>query len=113
MIGNTVNRVGELIDPASEYIVVTPAGVMMVRGTTFKLQVGADGYTEVFCEEGEVEFTAAGVTVKVKEGGRPALCQERSLLNHQPLCQHLRQCQCQHQRSRFLWISSQLAAGIR
>ncbi|MBM3157310.1 MAG: FecR domain-containing protein, partial [Chloroflexi bacterium] len=39
LIGNTVNRVGQLVDSASGYEVETPAAVAVVRGTAFSLAV--------------------------------------------------------------------------
>jgi len=66
-IGNTINRVERLIDPASRYEVETPAGSLMVRGTVFTVQVRSDGYTVVVCEEGNVWFSAGGVAVLLGE----------------------------------------------
>jgi FecR protein len=68
LLGNTVNRVQKLADPASKYEVETAAGSAVVRGTVFNSYVRGDGYTIIGCEEGSVWFTAGGVTVLVSEG---------------------------------------------
>ncbi|MBM3157429.1 MAG: hypothetical protein FJ004_09120, partial [Chloroflexi bacterium] len=68
LIGNTVNRVGQLVDSASGYEVETPAAVAVVRGTAFSLAVKQDGFTTVQTTQGTVSFTAAGVTVSVNQG---------------------------------------------
>jgi hypothetical protein len=68
LVGNTVNRVQKLADPASKYEVETTAGSAVVRGTVFKSYVRDDGYTIIGCEEGSVWFTAAGVTELVSQG---------------------------------------------
>jgi|GEM_PF-1975813 hypothetical protein len=67
VIGNTVNRVERLVDPASLYEVSAPAEVAAVRGTLFELKVADDDFTEVTCQEGQVSFTAAGITVTIEE----------------------------------------------
>ncbi len=67
-IGNTINRVGKLVDSSSKYEVETPAAVAVVRGTIFDLLVLQSGDTTVKSEEGSVDFTAAGVTVTVNKG---------------------------------------------
>ena len=68
MIGTTVNRVEQLIDPASQYEVETPAGSAVVRGTIFEVRVLGNGFTMVKSIEGDMWFTAGGVTVLVSEG---------------------------------------------
>lgn len=68
LVGHTVNRVQKLVDSASEYEVETPAGSAVVRGTAFKSYVRDDGYTEIYCDEGTVWFTAGGVTVVLSAG---------------------------------------------
>jgi outer membrane lipoprotein-sorting protein len=67
-VGNTINRVGKLVDSASKYEVETPAAVAVVRGTIFDLLVLQSGDTTVKSEDGSVDFTAAGVTVTVNKG---------------------------------------------
>ena len=68
IFGNTVNRVQQLVDSSSKYEVETPAGVAVVRGTTFNLLVEQSGYTVLNTYEGLVWFTAGGVTVLVGPG---------------------------------------------
>jgi len=68
LLGNTVNRVGQLVDSASSYEVETPAAVAVVRGTAFNMEVEQDGFTTVQTTQGSVSFTAAGVTVTVNKG---------------------------------------------
>jgi len=68
LLGNTVNRVGQLVDSASSYEVETPAAVAVVRGTAFNMEVEQDGSTTVQTTQGSVSFTAAGVTVTVNQG---------------------------------------------
>ncbi len=68
IVGNTVNRVQQLVDSSSKYEVETPAGVAVVRGTTFNLLVEQSGYTALSTDEGFVWFTAGGVTVLVGPG---------------------------------------------
>jgi len=67
-VGSTLNRVHQLVDPASSYEVEAPAGVAAVRGTVFAVDVDESGYTVVKSDEGTVWFTAAGETVAVGEG---------------------------------------------
>jgi prepilin-type processing-associated H-X9-DG protein len=67
-VGNTINRIGKLVDSASKYEVETPAAVAVVRGTVFDLLVQQTGFTTVKSEEGSVSFTAAGQTVTVNKG---------------------------------------------
>jgi hypothetical protein len=67
-LGNTVNRVGQLVDSASKYEVDTPAAAAVVRGTSFNLAVKQDGFTTIQTIQGSVLFTAAGVTVTVNQG---------------------------------------------
>jgi hypothetical protein len=68
LFGNTVNRVQKLVDSSSTYEVETPAGVAVVRGTTFNLEVEQSGYTVLSTDQGFVWFTAGGVTVLVGPG---------------------------------------------
>jgi len=83
-IGNTVNRVENLIDSASTYEVETPAGAAVVRGTIFSMDVDRDRGVIHTCvntskEEDEemhsVDFSNKGKTVVVIEG-RTACCWE-------------------------------------
>jgi outer membrane lipoprotein-sorting protein len=68
LLGNTVNRVEQLVDSASKYEVETPAATAVVRGTAFNLEVEQNGFTSIQTTEGSVSFTAAGVTVTVNQG---------------------------------------------
>ena len=68
LLGNTVNRVGQLVDSASKYEVDTPAASAVVRGTAFNLAVKQDGFTTIQTTQGSVSFTASGVTVTVNQG---------------------------------------------
>jgi len=67
-IGKTLNRVKKLTDPASRYKLTTPSGSAVVRGTTYFVEVSADGTTVVTVTEGDVWVTAQGVTVQVSAG---------------------------------------------
>ena len=73
-IGNTINRVENLVDSASSYEVETPAGSAVVRGTTERIQVSGYGRTcTSIDDEGDAAghsavFTGAGVAVAVVEG---------------------------------------------
>jgi len=68
IVGSTVNRVEKLADSSSKYEIETPSGVAVVRGTTFSLDVDENGNTELHTDEGNVWFTAGGVTVLVGPG---------------------------------------------
>ena len=77
VIGNTVNRVQNLVDSSSAYEVETAAGSAVVRGTIFSVEVDWDRGVFHTCvntsnEEDEevhyVEFTNRGNTVNVSEG---------------------------------------------
>ena len=74
VIGNTVNRVKNLVDSSSTYEVETPAGSAVVRGTIYEIQVDESGRTctgtvnEEDKAEHSVGFTGGGVTVKIGEG---------------------------------------------
>jgi len=68
MVGKSVNRVEQMIDPASHYDVETPAGSAVVLGTTFYVLVGDQGYTTVQCYGGDVTFSAGGASVVLPAG---------------------------------------------
>ena len=77
VLGNTVNRVENLIDSSSTYETETPAGSAVVRGTIYSIHVDEYGeLTHTCCntsDEGDSEqhnvyFSAGGVTVNVSEG---------------------------------------------
>jgi hypothetical protein len=74
VLGNTVNRVENLIDSSSTYEVETLAGSAVVRGTIYEIHVDQNGRhtcTETQDENDTqnhyVDFTGSGVTVKVPE----------------------------------------------
>jgi hypothetical protein len=74
MIGDTISRVTEILDPASSYEVETPGGVAGVRGSGLRIQVFvgnpnyADGTTLVTNLEGNIYTIAQGVELQVPEG---------------------------------------------
>jgi len=74
LVGNTVNRVQKLVDSESKYEVETPAASAAVRGTIFRLLVEIDGNTTLNSDEGDVWFTASGVTVLVGTGMQSFAC---------------------------------------
>jgi len=74
LLGSTVNRVQKLVDSESKYEVDTPAASAAVRGTIFKLLVEIDGNTTLNSDEGDVWFTASGVTVLVSTGMQSFAC---------------------------------------
>ena len=76
VLGNTLNRVENLVDSSSTYDVETPAGSAVVRGTIYRMFVGPYGaITRACCftmdeedeEEHSVAFTGGGVTVNIPE----------------------------------------------
>jgi hypothetical protein len=67
-IGHSINRVKKLVNSSSSYEVDTPAGTAVVRGTIFKTYVEDNGYTVIASEEGDIWFSAGGVTVVVGTG---------------------------------------------
>jgi hypothetical protein len=77
VIGNTVNRVENLIDSSSTYEVETLAGSAVVRGTIYRIQVNQYGEITHTCtstldeedkEEHSADFSNGGKTVEVPEG---------------------------------------------
>ncbi len=67
-VGETFSRVTRLVDAASRYEIITPAGVAAVRGTKMFVQVASDGATTVYNVEGTVQATAQGQTIDVPAG---------------------------------------------
>jgi hypothetical protein len=76
-IGNTLNRVENLIDSASNYEVETLAGSAVVRGTIFSMEVDRDRGVIHTCvntskeedeEQHSIDFSNNGKTVEVPEG---------------------------------------------
>jgi hypothetical protein len=74
VLGDTVNRVKNLVDSSSAYEVETPAGSAVVRGTIEDIQVDPSGRTCTgVVDEGDTAkhsaaFTGSGVTVAIAEG---------------------------------------------
>jgi hypothetical protein len=77
VIGNTLNRVENLVDSSSKYEVETLAGSAVVRGTIFSMAVDRDRGVIHTCvntsrEEDEInhfiDFSNLGKTVNVNEG---------------------------------------------
>ena len=77
VIGNTINRVENLVDSSSTYEVETLAGSAVVRGTIYSIQVDQYGeltHTCASCVDEEdnqqhnVDFSGGGSMVKVPEG---------------------------------------------
>jgi hypothetical protein len=62
LVGQTENRVAEMVDAASRFEVRTPTAVAVVHGTQFAVVVGPDGTTSVSVREGEVGVTIDGMT---------------------------------------------------
>ena len=77
-IGNTINRVQNLVDSSSTYEVETPAGSAVVRGTVYKVRVNDYNGLSQICidnidqgdEQSEhlVDLSGGGETVGVPEG---------------------------------------------
>ena len=77
VLGNTINRVENLVDSSSTYEVETLAGSAVVRGTIFGMQVDQYGEFTYTCantskeddnKSHSVDFSGSGSTVKVPEG---------------------------------------------
>ena len=77
VLGNTVNRVENLIDSSSTYEVETLAGSAVVRGTIFGMEVDRDRGVVHTCvntskeedeEQHSIDFSNNGKTVEVIEG---------------------------------------------
>src|SRR5581483_2215875 len=68
--GQTWNRVERLADVNSRFETNTATAVAYVRGTEYKVIVGADGGTTIEVYEGTVTVEAGGVTVEVTAGNR-------------------------------------------
>ena len=68
-LGETISKVGKLVDPASRYEIETPAAIAAVRGSSMLVRVGADGTTIVQNLEGKISVIARGIEVSIPEGG--------------------------------------------
>jgi len=68
ILGKSVNRVVELIDPGSRYEIQTPSAYALVRGTLFSVEVDGLKNTTVKVIENAVIVGAQGQTVSVPAG---------------------------------------------
>ena len=68
ILGNSVNRVIELLDPGSRYEIQTPSAYALVRGTLFSVEVDGLKDTIVKVIEKTVIVGAQGQTVSVPAG---------------------------------------------
>jgi len=66
-VGATINRVVNIIDPASRYEVETPAGVVAVRGSVMVVCVIEDGTSWIANQQGNILTRAQGVELQVPE----------------------------------------------
>ena len=67
-VGRTHHDVQLLPSEDSRYEIQTPSAVIRVRGTTFTVDVDADGLTQVDVTEGIVDVTYQGNTVVLEAG---------------------------------------------
>ena len=68
IIGTTISRVTQILDPSSSYEIETSSGVAGVRGSTMIVQVAEDGTTLVTNEEGTVYARAQGEEEQIPVG---------------------------------------------
>ena len=68
VLGKSINRVIELLDPGSRYEIQTPSAYALVRGTLFSVEVDGLKDTIVKVEEKTVTVGAQGQTVSVPAG---------------------------------------------
>jgi hypothetical protein len=68
--GTTVSRVRALVDPAARFEIDTPAATALVRGTTPRVQVAADGTTRV---ANEPDGSGGLVDVRARDPGASAV----------------------------------------
>jgi hypothetical protein len=61
-------HVVRMLSADSKFEISTPTATAGVRGTTFAVEVGQDGATDVFVYEGAVEVTAGKQSLSVKAG---------------------------------------------
>lgn len=67
-LGSTQNYVQPLQTANSRFEIRTPAATVTVRGTSFSVDVEADGRTRVAVSEGVVQVAAQGMTVALEAG---------------------------------------------
>jgi len=68
MLGSIIYRVTKIIDPASRYEVLTPAGAVAARGSAMQVSVIEDGTTWACNLEGDIWAIAQGVELQIPEG---------------------------------------------
>jgi hypothetical protein len=66
--GETLHRVELVADAESRYVIDTPVAHIVVRGTTFGVQVAADGATRVEVQEGTVRAEIADQVYDIPAG---------------------------------------------
>jgi hypothetical protein len=67
-VGRTYYHVEPLQDPDARFEIETPTAVVAVRGTSFAVNVAADGTTQVKVDAGIVDVTGEDTTVSVPAG---------------------------------------------
>lgn len=67
-VGRIWVRVIRSLSADSKFEIRTPTATAGVRGTTFSIEVGPDGSTEILVYEGDVEVQSGGQTYGVDEG---------------------------------------------
>ncbi len=67
IIGATISRVVNIIDPASSYEVETPSGAAAVRGSVMVVCVTGDGTSWIANQKGNIWTRAQGVELQVPE----------------------------------------------
>lgn len=72
-VGRIFVRVMRSLSADSKFEVRTPTATAGVRGTTFSVEVGADGSTEILVYEGDVEVRSGEQTFGVEEGHAVAI----------------------------------------
>ncbi|MBL8117451.1 MAG: FecR domain-containing protein [Anaerolineae bacterium] len=55
VVGETLQRIGRLLDSSSSYDITTPSMALAARGTVFTIRVGDDGVAKMLVSEGNVE----------------------------------------------------------
>lgn len=68
LIGQTTQRLGELLDANSNYDINTPGMQLVARGTEFDIRVEDDGRAAMLVREGSVDANAMDTTADVDPG---------------------------------------------
>ncbi len=68
LIGQTIQQLNRLLDPASRYEVITPGMNLGARGTQFAIRVEPDGRSAMLVREGEVEAANEDASAAVPSG---------------------------------------------